>query len=94
MPSSGIVGPYGSFGASQMALAVKNPPANAWDMGSTSGLGKSPKGGHGNPLQYSRLENTLDRGAWQARVRRVVRSQTQLKWLNTRAHIVDLLLDF
>ena len=78
-PSSGIVEPYGSFGASQMALAVKNPPANACDMDSISGLGKSPRGGHGNPLQYSRLENTHDRGAWEDRVRRVVRSQTQLK---------------
>ena len=46
--------------ASQVALVVKNPPANAGDIrdeGSTPGLGRSPGGGHGNPLQYSCLEN-------------------------------------
>ena len=48
---------------------VKNLPANAGDAGDTgsiSGLGRSPGGGHGNPLQYSCLENLMDRGAWQA----------------------------
>jgi len=48
---------------------VKNPPANAEDprdVGSFSGLGRSPGGGDGNPLQYSCLENSTDRGAWQA----------------------------
>ena len=48
---------------------VKNPPANAGytrDAGSIPGLGKSPGGGHGNPLQYSCLENSTDRGAWRA----------------------------
>ena len=39
---------------------VKNPPANAGDMGSIPGLGRSPRGGHDNPLQYSCLENTMD----------------------------------
>ena len=43
--------------ASQVARAVKNPPANAGDMGSIPGWGRSPGGGHGNPLQYSCLEN-------------------------------------
>ena len=43
--------------------AVKNPPANAGDVGSVPGLGRSPGGGHGNPLQYSCLENPMDRGA-------------------------------
>ena len=45
----------------------KNPPASAGDardMGSIDGWGGSPGGGHGNPLQYSRLENSMDRGAW------------------------------
>ena len=58
---------------------VKNPPINAGDvrdMGSISGLGRSPGGGHGNPLQYSCLENLLDRGAWQATICRVAKSQT------------------
>ena len=42
--------------------------------------------GHGNPLQYSCLENAVDRGAWQATVHRTTHSQTQLKRLNTRVH--------
>ena len=45
---------------------VKNPPSNAGDAGSVPGLGRSPGGGHGNPLYYSYLENPMDRGAWQA----------------------------
>ena len=53
---------------------VKNPPANAGDVGSIPGLGRSPGGGHGNPLQYSCLENPMDRGAWQATVHRVADS--------------------
>ena len=58
---------------------VKNPPANAGyvrDMGLIPGLGKSPGGGCGNPLQYSSLENLMDRGAWWATVHRVVESDT------------------
>ena len=47
---------------------VKNPPANAEDMGLISGSGRSPGGEHGNPLQYSCLGNLMDRGAWQAMV--------------------------
>ena len=64
-----------------MALVVKNPPANAGDMrdaGLIPGLGRSPGGEHGNPLQYSCLENPIDRGAWWAIVHRVAKSQTQL----------------
>ena len=55
---------------SQEVLVVKNLPANAGDTidtGSTPGLGRSPGGGHGNPLQYSFLENPMDRGAWRVR---------------------------
>ena len=65
--------------ASQVALAVKNLPASAedtGDVGSIPGSGRSPKGGHGNPLQYSCLENPLDRGAWWAAVHGVAKSQT------------------
>ena len=51
---------------------------NAGDLGSIRGLGRSPGGGHGNPLQYSSLENPMDRGAWQAAVHRVAKSQTHL----------------
>ena len=47
---------------------VKNPPANAGDLGSIPGLGRSPREGNGYPLQYSCLEDSMDRGAWQATV--------------------------
>ena len=53
--------------------------------GSTPGSERSPGGGHGNPLQYSCLENPMDRGAWWATVRRVTKSQTWLKCLSTHA---------
>ena len=65
-----------------MALAVKNLSANAGDIrdiGSVPGLGKSPGGGYGNPLQYSCLENPMDRGDWQATVHRLAESLTRLK---------------
>ena len=58
---------------------VKNPPANAGevrDYGSIPGSRRSPGGRHDNPLQYSGLENPMDRGAWQATVHRVTKSQT------------------
>ena len=51
----------------------------AGDMGSIPGLGRSPEGGHSNPLQYSCLENPMDRGAWWAPVHGVTKSQSQLK---------------
>ena len=47
---------------------VKNLPVNAGDSGLIPGLGRSPGEGHGNPLQYSCLENPMDRGAWRATV--------------------------
>ena len=52
---------------------VKNLPANAGDVGSIPGWGRSPGEGNGNPLQYSCLENPMDRGAWQATVIRVAK---------------------
>ena len=58
---------------------VKNLPANAGDIkdvGSVSGSGRSPGGGHGNTLQYSCLEIPTDRGTWQATVHRVTESDT------------------
>ena len=57
---------------------VKNPPANAGDVGSIPGLGRSLGEGNVNPLQYSCLENPMDRGAWWATVHLVTKSQTQL----------------
>ena len=50
--------------ASQVVLVVKNLPASAGDVGLIPGLGTSPGGSHGNPLQYSCLENSMDRGVW------------------------------
>ena len=61
---------------------VKNSPAKVGDIkdvGSIPGSGRSPGGGHGNPLQYSCLENPMDREAWHAIVHRVTKSQTRLK---------------
>ena len=55
---------------------VKNLPANTGDTGSIPGQGRSPGEGSGNPLQYSCLENSIDRGAWQATVHGVAKSQT------------------
>ena len=69
----------------QVALVVKNPPANAGDLRDSSwipGLGIFPGEGHGNPLQYSCLENPMDRGAEWATVHRITKSQTQLKGLS------------
>ena len=70
------------LGASQAALVVKNLPASAQDardVGSVPGSGGSPGGGHGNPLQYSCLENPMDRGAWLATVHGVGKSRIRLK---------------
>ena len=55
---------------------VKNTPANSGDMGMIPGSGRFPGEGNGNPLQYSCLENSMDRGAWKATVHRVVKSWT------------------
>ena len=74
--------------ASQGALVVKNLPADAGDVrdvGSIPGLGRSPGGGHGSPLQYSCLENPTGRGAWGATVHSLAKSQTRLKRLSMHA---------
>ena len=72
----------------RVALVVKKPPANAGDIreeGLMPGSGRSPSGGHANPLQYSCLGNPTDRGAWQGAVHSVAKSQTPLKRLSTHA---------
>ena len=77
-------------GASQMARVIKNPPANAGDArdtGSVPGSGRSPGGGHGNPLQYSCLENLMDKGAWRTTVHGVAKSRILLKRLNVHTQI-------
>ena len=69
---------------SKVVLVVKNLSVNAGDLrdvGSIPGWERSPREGHGNPLQYSCLENPMDRGTWWATVHRVSKSQTRLKGL-------------
>ena len=81
--------------SSQLALVVKTPPANAGDVrdvGSTPGPGRSPGGGNGNLLQYSCLENPMDRGAWRATVQRI--GLVRLKWLGMDTHPLYRLLQF
>ena len=65
-----------------MVLVIKNAPTNAGDIrdvGSIPGSGRFPGEGNGDPLQYSRMENLMDSGAWWATVHGVAKSQTQLK---------------
>ena len=74
---------------SQVALLVKNMPVNTGDVtdvGSIPGLGRSPRGGHGNMLQYSCLENFVDRGSWW--VHMVAKSQTWRKQLSMHAYML------
>ena len=69
--------------ASQVVLVIKNPLANAGDirdMGLIPGLGKSPGIGNGNSLQHFCTENPMDRGAWQATVHGIAKSQTSLSY--------------
>ena len=68
LPSVGFTGLSGSM--------VKNPPSSAGDAGLIPWLGRSPEEGNDNPLQYSCLENSMDRGAWQATIHRVSKSRT------------------
>ena len=75
--------------ASRVALEIKNLPTNSGDIrdkGSVPGFGRSPGEGNDNPLQYSCLENPMDRGAWRATVHRVAESQTRLKQLGMHTH--------
>ena len=77
---------WGSIAFSvQVALVVNNSPTHAEDACSTPELERFPGGGHGNPLQYSWLENPTDRGDQQAAVHRVAKSRTWLKHLSTQA---------
>ena len=76
------------FRASEVALVIKISSADARgmrDASSIPGSGRSPGGGHVNPLQYSSLENLMNREAWQATVHRVAKSWTGLKRLSMHA---------
>ena len=64
---------------SPLWLSGKESACNAEELDSVPGLGRSPGGGYGSPLQYSCLENPMDRGVWQAAVHGVATSWTQLK---------------
>ena len=90
-PGEGIGCPLQYSWASPVAQMVKNLPAvrETW-LGSIPGLERFPGGGHGNPLQYSCLENPMDKGAWRAPVCGVANSQTQLKRLSIHTHILQL----
>ena len=73
-----VLMPTGFPGGSE----VKASACNAGDIGLIPGLGRSPGEGNGNPLQYSCLENLMNRGAWWATVHGIAKSQTRLKQLN------------
>ena len=77
------------YWASQVVLVAKNLSASIGDirdMGSTPWLGRSPREGHGKPLQYSCLETFMDKGDWQAIVHGVTQSWTRLKWFSMHTH--------
>ena len=69
-----------------MAQTVKNLPANIGDRGSIPGSRRSPGAGHGNPLYYSCLENSMDRGAWQSTVHGVAESDMTEQLTHTHTH--------
>ena len=88
LPDKPFIPDYMLMGATQVVLVIKKLPANAGDvrdLGSTPGMGRSPGGGSGNPLQYSCLENPMDGGAWWATVHGVTKSQTRLS-MHTHAN--------
>ena len=78
-----------------ISSVVKNPSANAGDIrdtGSILGLGRSPRRGHGIPLQYSCLENPMDRGAWWTTSHNITKSWTQLKQFRIHTYAKDDLI--
>ena len=82
-----IIDTMNIFWTSQVMVMVKSLPANAGDvlidLCSIPRMGRSPGGGHGKPLQYSCMENPIDRGAWHAIVHGITKSRTWLKQLST-----------
>ena len=90
---SALAAPMGLHRSSQAASVVKDLPANAGDTREASsipGLGRSPEGGYGNPLQYSCLENLTDEGAWWAIVHGVAKGQTQQSMHKTRHGVSEI----
>ena len=81
------------FRDSQVVLVVKNLPANAGDIrdaGSITGLGRSSVVGHGNPLQYSCLENPMDRGAWRATIHWITHKESDTTEATEHAYTIQL----
>ena len=72
--------------SSEESTCSAGDAGDAGDAGLIPGLGRSPGGGRGNPLQYSCLEVPIDRGAWPAAVHSIAKSQARLKRLSTNAH--------
>ena len=77
---------YMSFGLPGGSVGEETA-CNAGDTGSIPGSERSPGGGHGHPLQYSCLENPMDRGSWRATVHRITKSHTQRLSIHTHAHV-------
>ena len=77
--------------ASLVAQIINNLPANAEDLGSIPGSGRSPGEGNANPLLYSCLGNPMHREAWWATVHGVAKTQTRLKWLNSSSSNCSLI---
>ena len=80
------------IGGQRASQVVKNPLAKAGDIrdeGLILGSGRAPGRGHGNPLQYSSLENPMDRGAWWATVHGVAKSWTERKQLSTQHRFIE-----
>ena len=79
----------------QVVLVVRRPPANVRDTGDVGlipGSGRSPRGGHGNPLQASCLKNPVDRGAWHTTVHSIAKSWTRLKQISRHTSMFSLSL--
>ena len=70
----------------------KESVCSVGDLSSTTGLGRSPGGGHSNPLQYSCLENPMDRGDWRAIIHRVTKTWSRMKWLTSHAYLESAVL--
>ena len=82
-----IYGKNMAFWASKVTQWVKILLAVQADVSSITRSGRSPGGGHSNPLQYSCLWIPMDRGAWRATLQRVTKSRTQLKRMSTQEHL-------
>ena len=74
-------------------LSDKNPPVSAGDPGLIPGVGRSPREGNGNPLQYSCLGNPTDRGAWRATVHRVTEEEDTTEQLNNNCMYIMVYME-